>query len=117
MIILNKKMSIKEVIEYDDKEYFPEDKMVKAVADVDRQILAVNAALHADLEELLLNNGSKQSSLYGFNIYEDNEIEYDSLINPPRNRDDGFPRGGRDVSSPKKREMIKEIVDKWIQRC
>ncbi len=34
MIILNKKMSIKEVIEYDDKEYFPEDKMVKAVADV-----------------------------------------------------------------------------------
>lgn len=29
MIILNKKMSIKEVIEYDDKEYFPEDKMVK----------------------------------------------------------------------------------------
>ncbi len=89
--------------------------MIKAVADLDKDLLAVNAPMHADLEELLLTNGSKQDSLYGFNVYyDDKEIEYDPLINPPRNRDDGFPRGGRDVSSPEKRERIREIVDKWI---
>ena len=117
MLILNSMMSLKEIIASDGEDFFPDDGMVKAVADVDRSILAVNAGLHSDLEELLLDNGSKQSSLYGFNIYEGNEIEYDSLINPPRNREDGFPRGGRNVSSPEKREIIKEIVDKWIRPC
>ncbi len=117
MLILNSMMSLKEIIASDGEDFFPDDGMIKAVADVDRSILAVNAGLHSDLEELLLDNGSKQSSLYGFNIYEGNEIEYDSLINPPRNREDGFPRGGRDVSSSEKREIIKEIVDKWILPC
>ncbi len=68
-----------------------------------------------DLEELLLENGSSQRHLYGFNIYYDKEIEYDSMINPPRNREAGFPRVGRDVADPKAREAIKEIVDKWIK--
>ena len=45
------------------------------------------------------------------------EIEFDSLINPPRNRDDGYPRGGRDVSSPEKRKKIEEIVSRWILPC
>ena len=57
-----------------------------------------------------MENGSKQSSLYGFNIYFDGEIEYDSLINPPRNREAGFPRVGRDVADPRAREAIQEIV-------
>ena len=117
MIILNTKMTIKEIIETDGTDFFPDDGMIKAVADVDRGLLAVNAGLHSDLERLLLEDGSLQSSLYGFNIYDDNEIEYDSLINPPRNREDGFPRGGRDVSSPEKRKVIEEIVKKWIHPC
>lgn len=117
MILLERKMTLKEIIDKDGEDYFPDDGMVKAVADVDRGLLAVNAGLHSDLEELLLDNGSLQSSLYGFNIYHDNEIEYDSLINPPRNREDGFPRGGRDVSSPEKRRAIEEIVNRWIQPC
>ncbi len=117
MLIPDTKMSLKDIIESDGEDYFPDDGMVKAVADIDRKILAVNAGLHSDLEELLLTNGSKQVSLYGINIYEGNEIEYDSLINPPRNREDGYPRGGRNVSSPEKREIIKEIVDRWILPC
>ncbi len=114
MLILNKKIHFSDITSMDGINYFPEDGLVKAVADVDRKILAVNASLHSDLEELLLENGSKQSSLYGFNIYEGKKIEYDSMINPPRNRDDGFPRGGRDVSSPEKRQILKEIVDEWL---
>lgn len=114
MFIINKRMSLQDIIDHDGKEYFPDDKMIKVVADVEKRILAVNASLHSDLEEILLENGSVQSALYGFNIYDDKEIEYDSLINPPRNRDDGFPRGGRDVCSPEKREIIEELVDEWI---
>ena len=74
-----------------EKEVFFED-MMKRVADLERELLAVNADLHSDLEELLLLDGSKQEHLYGFNLlYDDKSIEYDSLINPPRNRDAGYP--------------------------
>ena len=39
--------------------------MVKAVVDVDRELLAVDAALHSDLEALLIETGSKQKNLWG----------------------------------------------------
>jgi len=43
--------------------------MVKAVVDVDRELIAVDAELHSDLEALLLDDGSKQRSLWGINLY------------------------------------------------
>ena len=49
------------------------------------------------------------------NIYFDGEIEYDSMINPPSNREAGYPRVGRDVADPVAREKIKELVEKWIK--
>lgn len=62
------------------------------MVDIEQERIAVNADLHSDLEQYLLDNGSDQHSLYGINIlFDDWEIEYDSLINPPRNRDAGFP--------------------------
>lgn len=33
--------------------------MMKAVVDINREMLAVNAELHSDLEQMLLENGSK----------------------------------------------------------
>ena len=90
--------------------------MIKAVVDIDLGLLAVNAELHSDLETLMLNKGSKQQSLYGINIFlDDGEIEYDSLINPPRNRDAGYPRSGREVADPEARRKIEEVVHKWIR--
>lgn len=90
--------------------------MVKCVADTKRELLAVNAELHSDLETLLLDNGSDNRDLYGFNIDLDTfEIEYDSLINPPRNRDAGYPRAGRTVADPAARKKIEEVVEKWIE--
>lgn len=115
MIVVNKVISLTELPNLEEKMYFNDDEMVKAVADIDKGVLALNAELHSDLEELLLENGSKQKSLYGFNIYFGGEIEYDSMINPPRNRDAGFPRAGRDVADPAAREKIKELVEKWIK--
>src|SRR3989338_6080257 len=59
--------------------------LVKAVVDVDREIIAVDAELHSDLEALLLEDGSKQKDLWGINFYPelsgDEFIEYDSMIN------------------------------------
>ena len=60
--------------------------MVKAVVDVERGQLAVHAELHSDLEALLLEEGSRQSDLWGINLYPalfggDDFIEFDSMIN------------------------------------
>ena len=115
MIIVDREISLEQLPALEDKMFFNEDEMVKAVADVDKGILALNAELHSDLEQMLLDNGSEQKSLYGFNVYFDGEIEYDSMINPPRNREAGFPRVGRDVADPVAREKIKELVEKWIK--
>ncbi len=115
MIIVDREISLEQLPALEDKMFFNEDEMVKAVADVDKGILALNAELHSDLEQMLLDNGSDQKSLYGFNVYFDGEIEYDSMINPPRNREAGFPRVGREVADPVAREKIKELVEKWIK--
>ena len=59
--------------------------MVKAVVDVERAMLALDAELHSDLEAMLLDDGSKQKNLWGINIYPeqcgDGFIEFDSMIN------------------------------------
>lgn len=112
MKILDKKITISEL--QGMEEYF--DYMSKAVVDIEKNVIAVDAELHSDLEELLLENGSNQKALYGINIiFEESDIEFDSMINPPRNREAGFPRVGREVADPKIREKIKEIVHKWIE--
>ena len=59
--------------------------MVKAVADIKLDILAIGGEMHADAEQLLLENNSNQEDLWGFNIYpempEDKKLEYVSFIN------------------------------------
>ena len=114
MLILSKRVNKEELIHIEAEEFF--DDMMKCVVDIDRELVAVNAELHADLETLLLERGSEQRYLYGINIlYDEWEIEYDSLINPPRNREAGFPRAGRYVADPAAREKIEKAVRKWIE--
>lgn len=59
--------------------------LVKAVIDIEREIMVVDAELHSDQEAYLLEKGSKQANLWGINIYPDLEvdemIEFDSMIN------------------------------------
>ena len=98
-----------------ESEVFFED-MIKCVVDIEKELLAINAELHSDLEKYLLDKGSDNRNLYGINIIlDDYEIEFDSLINPPRNREAGFPRVGRDVADPTARSKIVEVVNKWIE--
>ena len=88
--------------------------MIKCVADVDKGLLAIDADLHADLERLLLENGSQQTSLWGFNLYPDETgedfIEYDSLINIRSWQ--GNP--SRDVLDKDVRKKIAAIVNQYI---
>lgn len=88
--------------------------MVKAVADVRRGLIAIDADLHADLEYYLLENGSMQQDLWGFNLWVDEQgedfIEFDSLINIRAWQ--GNP--SRDVLDPEVRSAIAGIVNKFI---
>jgi hypothetical protein len=89
---------------------------VKAVIDVEKGILAVDAELHADLEALLLENDSKQKNLWGINIYPelsgDDFVEFDSMINLRPSQENR----SRGVENAEIRKKIIEIVNKIIEK-
>jgi hypothetical protein len=89
--------------------------MVKAVVDVDRGLLAVDAELHSDLEAMLLADGSSQQALWGINFYPDlpgdDFLEFDSMINM-RPSQGNVSRGVEDESV---RQRIVTIVNRWIE--
>ncbi|TSC71668.1 MAG: hypothetical protein G01um101438_973 [Parcubacteria group bacterium Gr01-1014_38] len=57
----------------------------KVVVDTARRVLVFGIDLHADGEQLLLDDGSRQEDLWGANIYPGKppggQIEYTSMIN------------------------------------
>jgi hypothetical protein len=90
--------------------------LVKAVVDVDRRIIALDAELHSDLEALLLADGSKQKNLWGINLYpsleKDGFIEFDSIINIRPSQGNT----SRVVENDQIRSKIVEIVAQRIKR-
>jgi hypothetical protein len=112
MKIIEDKISIEELKKM--AEEFSGD-FVKAVVDTEREILAVNAEMHSDLEAELLNDGSMQYDLWGINLYPGksrNEwIEFDSLINirPKMNN------RSTDVEDNETRSKIINIVESFIK--
>ena len=89
--------------------------LVKAVVDIEREIIAVDAELHSDLEALLLEDGSKQKNLWGINFYPqmqgDDFVEFDSMINmrPSQNN------RSRGVDDQETRKKIWGVVSKRIK--
>lgn len=87
---------------------------VKAVVDVKKGIMVIDADLHADEEALLLQNRSKQNDLWGINLYPqltgDDVIEFDSMINlrPGQNN---LSHG---IVDPKIQDLIRKVVKKLI---
>lgn len=111
MEILAQKVSLRELSDVARATF---GDMVKAVVDIDRSLIAINAELHSDLEALLLKDGSKQADLWGINLYPeasgDDFIEFDSMINVR-------PSSGnrsRGVENEAVRKKIIETVGKWI---
>ena len=88
--------------------------MVKGVIDINKRLLVLGGELHSDCEQVLLDRGSKQADLWGFNIYPGKTrgeyLEYTSLINIR-------PRQGnmdRDIKDLNLRRQIKNIVDEMV---
>lgn len=89
--------------------------MVKAVVDVEAGIMAIGGELHSDEEAMLLDNGSRQSNLWGINLYPEKPseewIEFDSMINVR-------PSGGnrsRFVESGDIREAVTRILQRLVE--
>ena len=89
--------------------------LVKAVIDIQKRIMVVGVELHADAEEMLLEQGSQQRDLWGINLYPQKSgeefVEYDSMINlrPSQGND------SRGVEDPAVRQKIIEILKLLVQ--
>ena len=89
--------------------------LVKAVVDVDRELVALDAELHSDLEALLMDDGSAQKSLWEINFYPDltgeDLVEFDSMINM-RPSQGNLSRGVEDENI---RRKIIAVANKWVK--
>lgn len=114
MKLLSEKISVPELQKMASEKF---GNMVKAVVDVSRSLMVVDAEMHSDQETFLLEQGSHQKDLWGINLYPDlpredeNFIEFDSMINlrPLDNN------RSRLVEDPVLRERIIAIVRDWVQ--
>jgi hypothetical protein len=112
MILISEPVSREELREAGE-ELFGD--MVKAVVDIERQLMAAGAELHSDEEALLLERESRQENLWGINLYTERTgpemIEFDSMINL-RPRQNNRSRGVEDEAV---RERIINVVNKLVK--
>ncbi len=89
--------------------------MVKAVVDIEKEIIAIDAELHSDLEAYCIDNESNQKHLWGINYYpamEEDFIEFDSMINLRP----GQGNRSREIEDASIQKQIVKITNKWITR-
>lgn len=112
-VIKHEKISLAELKEMAKRMF---GSLVKAVVDVEKELMAIDAELHADQESHLLEQGSKQEHLWGINIYPEiighDMIEFDSMINLRPSQGNR----SRGVDDEKVRLRIVEIVFKLIEQ-
>lgn len=87
---------------------------IKAVVDVKQGLMVIGGELHADMEAVLLGQGSRQEDVWGINLYPaqagEDWIEFNSMINVR-------PSSGnrsRGVENLETQERIRSVVKKWI---
>jgi len=102
------KITVNELLAMSEKMSEP---LVKAVVDIKRRLLVVDAGLHSDEELFLLEQGSIQTDLWGINLWPESYgteefVEFDSMINirPYQNN------RSRSVEDPIIQQLIYEIV-------
>jgi hypothetical protein len=90
--------------------------MVKAVVDLERAVMLLDAELHADQEAALLDEGSAQHDLWGINLYPEVDgpdwLEFDSMINLRPS----FGNRSRGVDDPATRSAIADLVQRLVRR-
>ena len=110
--IVEETIDIKELIKIGEEGF---GDLIKAVVDIEKEIMAIGGELHADEEAILLSLGSKQETLWGINFYpqKKNEefIEFDSVINLKPTQGNR----SRGIENPQIQKRIKEIVERLIK--
>lgn len=111
MKIIDTPINRKELVEMAKTKF---GNLVKAVVDIEKEIMAIDAELHADEEAALLEQGSKQQHLWGINLYPQLKgpdwIEFDSMINV-RPSQGNLSRG---IDDKNIRERVISVVKKLI---
>lgn len=91
--------------------------LVKAVVDIEKGIMVVDASMHSDQEEFLLDHDSQQEHLWGINLFPDQYgtegfIVFDSMINLRPS----WGNHSRGVENAQIREKIVQIVNKLVTK-
>jgi hypothetical protein len=109
MILIIRERATPEQISQMAETYF--GLMIKLAVDIEREIVVGGAELHADCEQMLLENGSQQVDVWGADWYlELKQVGFESLINiRPRQQN----RGMR-IEDPVIRERIEIIVRRLL---
>ena len=110
MKIVKDKIGIAELKEMSKKMF---GGLIKAMVDIEKEIMAVDAPMHADLLEFLIEKeNSEPKNLWGINIYSEKSgndfIEFDSIMNLKPD----LGNKTRGVESGEIKKKIIEIVKK-----
>jgi len=115
MQVVRNSISLIELEKMAEKMY---GKLVKAVVDIEKGIMVVDADLHADQELFMLEEeGSQQVNLWGINIHPSKFgtqelIEFDSMINLRPS----WGNTTRSVEDPNIQTRIREIVSALVKQ-
>ncbi len=112
MVLVDKKISVLELAKMSEKMF---DRLIKAVVDIERGTMMIDASFHSDEEAFLLQEGSSQENLWGINIYPDKVgqedfIEFDSMINIRP----AIGNRGRGVYDSEIQKQIREVVSNLV---
>ena len=93
------------------------EKLVKAMVDIEKGIMAVDAPMHADLMEYLIREeNSEPQYLWGINLHPTKEgdgfVEFDSMMNYRP----GLGNHSKGVESEERRVKILMVVKKLVPR-
>lgn len=113
MKLVEKEISLKELKQMSTKMF---ENLVKAVVDVEKEIMVVDAPMHVDQESWLIENDSQQENLWSINLYPEQWgkpefVVFDSMINLRP----GQGNRTRSVDNPKIREQITKIVNQLVK--
>lgn len=106
--LIKDKLSIEDLKKLATQNY---GEMIKGVVDIKQSLVALGGEMHADAEQFLFEQGSKQQDIWGFNLYpfEDNSnnlIEYHSFINIRPNQQNR----SMDIELQDVREKVRTII-------
>jgi len=78
------------------------------VVDIDRRILAGGSYLHADCEAELLDDGSRQETIWESTGTPTQDIVYESLINP------SAPESINEILDARIREQVAQVIQQLL---